>query len=153
LTPLRLRGLAVNTRLPGVFLFAALLGVSLGACTKLDQSAATPAATPVPPIATGASGVAGAGVKVFVDPVTGEIREPTAAEMTAAVTSSQAASTAAGKALKANAPLEEVLLPNGTTMVRFGNQVEEKVCINAAGEVTSKCSDATTPAKGKAGTQ
>jgi hypothetical protein len=150
---LRPRGLAVNTRLPGVLLFATLMAVSLGACTRVNQSAASPAATPVPPTASKASSVSGASVKAFIDPITGELREPTAAEMAAAVASSQTANTASGKALKANAPLEEIQLSNGATMVRFGNQVEEKVCINAAGEVTSKCPAANAAPTKRAGTK
>jgi hypothetical protein len=142
----------VNTRLPGAFLFATLMAVSLGACTRLDRSAANPAATPVPTTEARASSVSGASVKAFIDPITGEMREPTAAEM-AATAGSQTPNATSGKALKANAPLEEIQLPNGATMVRFENQVEEKVCIDAAGEVTSKCPDAPTPAKNKAGTQ
>ena len=150
---MRPRGLAVNTRLPEVFLFATLMGANLGACTRLDRSAANPVATPVPTTEARASGASGASVKAFIDPITGEMREPTAAEMAAAVASSQSANAASGKALKANVPLEEVLLPNGATMVRFGNQVEEKVCINAAGEVTSKCPVAIAAPNNKTGTK
>jgi hypothetical protein len=152
-TPLRQQELAVNTSLPGALLVATFLAASVGACTKLDHSAANPAAIPVLPTTNSARSVSGAGVKAFIDPITGEMREPTAAEVAAAASSSQATSAASGKVLKANAPLEEVLLPNGATMVRFGNQVEEKVCINAAGEVTSKCPAANAASNNKAGTK
>ncbi len=130
----------MNTKFPGVFLMAAWLTASLGACTKLDHAAATTS-----------SGVPGASAKVFVDPITGEMREPTAAEMTTAVASSQLATTDSGKALKASAPFEEVQLPDGVTMVRFGKQVEEKVCISATGEVTSKCPVANAAPQSKVG--
>jgi hypothetical protein len=143
----------MRTSLPGAALIASLLLVGLVGCTKLPQSREPTAATPVQSVEAATGAATGASVRIFLDPVTGEAREPTTAEMAAAAASNPMSVAVGGKSLKASAPLEEIQLPNGVTMVRYDNQVEEKVCINAAGEVASKCAPAGTTAGAKVSTR
>jgi len=76
----------------------------------------------------------------YNDPVTGELRAPTAAELAAA-----SAGTPGGadvnKSVKTVAAPEEITLPGGETMVRYGDgsRVEERVCLQKDGSLTSVC--------------
>ncbi len=83
------------------------------------------------PVSTGKSAPNDkAASRAFIDPVTGELRAPTAAEL-AAASAAATGGDQTGKSVKAVAPPEEITLPGGETMVRYGDsaRVEERVCI------------------------
>ena len=102
--------------------------------TQTTVTAAAPAGTARQPVIAAAPAS-----RAFIDPVTGELRAPTAEELSAVAASATAG--AAGKSVKAVTPIEEVALPDGSTMARFGDRamVEERVCLQKDGTLTSKC--------------
>jgi hypothetical protein len=118
------------------------LVLALGGCSA-DQSAEGPAAASAP--AGGAAAAApegsvspaGAGVnqesRAFIDPVTGEMRAPTAAELAA---SKPPASTEQASRQERPPPVE-TRLPDGTIMIDMRNQpqVEEQACVQADGSL------------------
>jgi hypothetical protein len=73
---------------------------------------------------------------VFVDPVTGDLRAPTAAEL-AAEAAGQSSSTRSAAALKAAPAITVTPLPNGMTEYDVGEagQVREQVCAQADGSL------------------
>jgi hypothetical protein len=93
--------------------------------TKPPANAVTSAPAPAATVGLGA-------VNVFVDPVTGEMREPTAREV--AVIAASRSTVDNSKAVKQAELPEEVQLPGGGTMVRLGDRgrVEEHLCVDAA---------------------
>lgn len=90
-------------------------------------AASAPAAVPetAPPAA--------AALREFRDPVTGQPREPTAAELKALAAATQNAS----KAGTGAAPKDrEIVFPNGTVAVEEGALSEMKGCVQKDGKVT-----------------
>jgi len=145
----------------------ALLGVALvlTACARSGnpsappQPAAAPALTADSPAApastpsTGSGAVAAAGpaaqtgqaapgVKVFLDPVTGEAREPTPAEAAGAAASGRVQREAvAGQAGSEGTQREHFVLPDGTEGVKLAprDQRAVVVCRQADGSYTENC--------------
>jgi hypothetical protein len=128
-------------------LFAILAGLSLaalGGCTSKDSGAAPEAsATPTlsEPESSEAASAAGAATataegeasRAFIDPATGEMRAPTAAELAA-----MQATESKDPAVKQQAPAPvKTVLPDGTIMMDLRNQpqTEEKVCVQADGSI------------------
>lgn len=106
-------------------------------------SASTPAPTPAAAPVT--SQPATAALREFIDPVTGQPRQPTAAELKALATAGQSAPASAA----ASRP-KETVLPNGMVAVEVGVKSEMKGCLQADGRVvaTHDCQgEAAAPAK------
>lgn len=129
---------------------AALL---LGACAKTGVSshgAVAPAAAEASKSAAPATDVAtspgrpAAGLRMYIDPVTGEAREPTEAELAAEArnnaTTSSPTFNGSGTA-KAVLRTHETVLPGGLTEVQLDRKadVEEKVCIQPDGSLSGRC--------------
>jgi len=111
----------------------AVLGAALLAGCGSTPPANGAAAAPTPPAPTQGS----AGVKAFVDPATGELREPNETELKAA-----AAGTRSGTAdAKATAVIEGKPIGNGVIEYEVGKrgQIDEVVCVQKDGAVTSQC--------------
>jgi hypothetical protein len=90
--------------------------------------------------AANAAAPGSAGIKAFIDPVTGELRTPTDAER------AQAEAGAAGTAsVKVNgdaaAPVTVRTLSDGTKVYDLGDRakVDEKVCVQPDGTVSGRC--------------
>jgi hypothetical protein len=126
-------------------LIAILAGMSLaalGGCTS-DQTAGAPEAASAPSMSEVSNAASTAGTatatpegeasRAFIDPVTGELRAPTAAELAA-----MQPSESNEPAVKQQAPPpEKTVLPDGTVMMDLRNQpqAEEKVCVQADGSI------------------
>jgi len=103
--------------------------------TAVQEPVATADPTrPAPPAVTASS-------RVFIDPVTGEQRAPTPAEVASAARSGEARPVGAAAA-RHKAPVEEVPVPGGFTEVRIGEGAirEEKVCLQSDGSLAA-CDD------------
>jgi hypothetical protein len=98
-----------------------------------------PAAS-VTPAAAAAGG--GAGVRIFIDPVTGEVRAPTAAERAAEVNATRRIQADAA-AVKVAPDVVVTSLPGGITeySVNGGAQVDETTCVQKDGKL-GECSAA-----------
>jgi hypothetical protein len=72
-------------------------------------------------------------LRAFIDPVTGELRAPTQAEVEAEATQRRLQ----GAAAKTRVATEEIKLPNGMTEVRIGKdaEVSETICIQKDGSL------------------
>lgn len=81
---------------------------------------------------------AAASSRVFIDPVTGEQRAPTAAEAKAAAQAS-AAKTAGSAKARQKLPVEELAVPGGFTEVRVGERAmrEERACVQPDGTLSA----------------
>jgi hypothetical protein len=79
------------------------------------------------PAAAWAAG-AGAAQQVFLDPVTGLPREPTATELAALQATGQAGSSKAALRPSATAP-EEIHLPDGTAGIRLAERYYETIVV------------------------
>jgi hypothetical protein len=84
--------------------------------------------------------------RAFVDPVTGELRDPTADELAAADSSRV---NVKGNATTGTAGTVEIALPGGITEVQLGEKarIEERVCVLANGSITEKCPQPTRTTK------
>ena len=100
-----------------------------------DAGAASPAAAANESTASSSAPA----VRAFIDPVTGELRAPTAQER--AALAAQRAATLPEAAAKQRLAAEEVQLPNGVTEIRLGERAmhQERVCIQPDGKVTADC--------------
>jgi hypothetical protein len=74
------------------------------------------------------------GLRLYVDPATGEIRPPTEAELAAEAAARRPSTDAA---VKAREPVSEIKLSNGMTEVQLGKQAEvaEVVCVLKDGSI------------------
>lgn len=118
------------------------LALALGGCSA-EQSAEGPAAASAPAngaaVAAPEGSVSAAGGDVdpasraFIDPVTGEMRAPTAAELAA----SKQPGSAEQAGRQERPPPVETRLPDGTIMIdmRDQPQVEEQACVQADGSL------------------
>jgi hypothetical protein len=98
---------------------------------------AQPASAPVPGPTAAATdtGSSGAAMQVFIDPVTGKPREPTAAEIKALATARQAA--APNQAITQGSKQGKVtVLPNGTVAYEETSLSEMKGCVQKDGSIT-----------------
>lgn len=78
---------------------------------------------------------AGSAVRAFVDPVTGQIREPTPAELRALEASGKSA--APSSAIKTRPRPQETVLPNGWVAVEVNADSEMKGCVQTDGRVVA----------------
>jgi hypothetical protein len=113
----------------------------LGACgsanspqqgAPLPQEAAAPmpaAPAPTPAAAPAPSQPETVALREFIDPVTGQPREPTAAELKALAAAGKAAAPTAATAPKP----KETVLPNGMVAVEAGVKSEMKGCVQPDG--------------------
>ncbi len=94
---------------------------------KVEPAAApAPVAVPAPPPAQPA-----AGLRVFIDPVTGKPREPTAAEIKAL----EAASPPANQKPAVPQQDKEIVFPDGTVAIQGHTLSEMKACVQKDGHV------------------
>jgi hypothetical protein len=95
------------------------------------------------PSATDQSKPNGANLRAYVDPRTGQLRQPTAAELVASKTNE---SVPTANLKQPSTPPKETKLPDGTTMYDMRDQpvAEEKVCIQPDGSFGSCAVPATT---------
>jgi hypothetical protein len=79
---------------------------------------------------------AGQASRAFIDPITGELRAPTAAELAALAASQSSQSTEAALKQRPPPPVQ-TRLPDGTIMYDMRNQpqIEEKACVLADGSI------------------
>jgi len=115
-----------------------MVTMALCGCAR-QQVAAPPAATAVS-ASSSPSAAPAAGVRIFIDPVTGEVRAPTAEELASAnVTRRQAASVA----VKVAPEVVVTPLPGGVTeySINGGFQVDETTCVQKDGRL-GECSAA-----------
>lgn len=120
-------------RIAALAALAALVG-----CLVL---AAGPAPLVRPATVPGAQPPAGAALQVFLDPVTGQQRGPTAAEL-ASLAAERAAQASAKAALRpAAATPEEIHLPDGTVGLRLDARYYDTivVCRQSDGRFGSEC--------------
>jgi hypothetical protein len=126
-----------------VLLAAAALCV-MGACTETPRESgrAAPAATGLPPGSVARS-------RIFVDPATGQPREPTAEELAAAARD-EAPEQSARRA-KPLAP-REVEYPNGAVAVILGDEALHplQACIRPDGSVEEMCGHGDAPVEASA---
>jgi hypothetical protein len=84
-----------------------------------------------------------AGLRMYVDPITGEMREPTDAELAAEATTHAAVNPATGKSGAARTVLttNETVLPGGIIEMRNDHRadVQERVCEQPDGSLSSRC--------------
>jgi len=87
------------------------------------------------PVAHDTASISAAGVKVFIDPVTGEIRDPTPAEA-AALAAEAAKQKAAHGADKQNAP-RQIVHPDGTVEVIIDESADQSLqgCVQKDGSI------------------
>jgi hypothetical protein len=107
--------------------------------TAAQSSSAAQVSTAVQ-IAVGAKG--SAGVKAFIDPVTGELRAPSAEERrAAAATASTGTAAATGASVRAAAPIEGRPIGNGIVEFDVGKRgtINEVACVQADGTVSGNC--------------
>jgi hypothetical protein len=103
-----------------------------GAAVVQDGNAPAQVAAPAPAASPQTAPTGASGLREFRDPVTGQTREPTAAELKAL-----AASQNASKAGNGARPKEkEVVFPNGTVAVEETILSEMKGCIQKDGRTT-----------------
>jgi hypothetical protein len=120
--------------------------VAVAACTSRSAGSgavATPEAhTGTPP--TGAR--QGAPSRVFLDPVSGQPREPTPAELTELERLERAARATAPASAKPDAPAE-FRLPDGTVGMRFPDAAAQplQACLQPDGSIDAHCHAATAP--------
>ena len=102
-----------------------------GAASEAAPAAGAAAAAPEGSLSPAGAGIAES--RAFIDPVTGEMRAPTAAELAAAKVS--AITEQAGR--QQRPPPVETKLPDGTIVIDMRNQpqVEEKACVQADGSL------------------
>ena len=101
---------------------------ALPACAPRQVAAPEPASAAAQPGAGSPAAAPSAGVRIFIDPVTGEVRAPSPAELAAA--SVKRAET--GTAAVSTAPGVVVTpLPSGVTGYDFGapTEIDETVCV------------------------
>jgi predicted lipoprotein len=97
-----------------------------------------------PPAAS--STQSGSGVKAFIDPATGELRQPTEAEQNAAAAAAASRTAASVSAsVKATAPIEGKPIGNGVTQFDVGERgmIDEVACVGVDGTISAKCPKAT----------
>jgi hypothetical protein len=95
-----------------------------------------------PAVSTAAPVAGAAGVRVFIDPATGEAREPTRAEREAARAARQVqAAGGVGQAGSEGVQREHFVLPDGTEGVKLlpRDQRAVVVCVQADGSIGSHC--------------
>ncbi len=120
---------------------------SMHEATGSASTTASPA--PAGPAMTASPAVTDAASRIFLDPVTGEPREPTAAEIAELdrrEALGRAARDAASRPTKP-AAATEFYLPDGTVGVRLpeGDLQHLQVCLDADGNVDEHCESATLP--------
>lgn len=121
-----------------VAILSGLCMVALGACTSDSSGEAPEISAPASMAEVGEAEPGAAATpesRAFIDPVTGEMRAPTEAELAAM---QPAESTDPAVKQQAPAPVKTVL-PDGTIMYDMRNQpqVEERVCVQADGSIGS----------------
>lgn len=102
--------------------------------TIATQDAATTDTTLTAPVITETVATGTAAVQAFVDPATGELREPTTAELAAA---NRARTQAQAVTSAASTSVTVTVLPNGMTEYDLGTRahVEETACIQSDGSL------------------
>lgn len=108
-----------------------------GTKKSAPASVGQPAATSVP--------VASSASRVFMDPTTGEIRQPTQQEAEAVARELQARSNTSAQ--QVSVPSKIVTLPNGTVLEQLPQSamIDERVCLDAKSRRPTPCtSDAAT---------
>jgi hypothetical protein len=134
-----------------------LLGVAvvLSGCARsgnpeaVTQPAAAPAAvapaanapSAAAPSAAAPSVAAEPGVRAFLDPVTGEARQPTPAEAASAAAGRVQREAVGGQAASEGARREHFVLPDGTEGVKLAPRDKRAaiVCLQADGSYTENC--------------
>ncbi len=107
--------------------------------------AAPPAGFAAPAVSAAPSTGAVSGVRVFLDPVTGEARQPTRVEAAAGAAAGRVQrETAGGQAGSEGAQREHFVLPDGTEGVKLAprDQRAVVVCRQADGSYTENCPSA-----------
>ena len=124
---------------------AAGTGAPTAADAVAGAGAAPPAGSAAPAVSAAPSTGAVSGVRVFLDPVTGEAREPTPAEAAGAAASGRVQREAvAGQAGSEGTQREHFVLPDGTEGVKLAprDQRAVVVCRQADGSYTENCPSA-----------
>jgi hypothetical protein len=118
-------------------LLAALGALALGACGSAAGPVGSPAGKAPEPAAHSDRGAAG--VKVFIDPATGELRAPTEAEQQHAAAA--AAAPGGSAAVKATVTVEGKPIGNGMYEYDLGKRgvIDEVACVQADGTISGKC--------------
>jgi hypothetical protein len=82
-----------------------------------------------------------AGVKAFIDPVTGELREPTESEQRAATAAAGTTAVSGTAGVKAALPIEGKPLGNGMVEYDLGKRgmIDEVACVQPDGSVSGNC--------------
>jgi hypothetical protein len=103
-----------------------------GATVVQDNAPAQVAApAPAPAAAADSTQAGAAGLREFIDPVTGQPREPTAAELKALEASKQ--TSAPSSAITSKPKPKEIVLPNGVVAVEMESTSEMKGCLQKDG--------------------
>jgi hypothetical protein len=119
----------------------------LVACARTQAPAAAIHETRDATVPAATSNRPAAGLRMYVDPITGEMREPTDAELAAeakahaAVSPAAVKSGAANTVLKTDDTVNETVLPGGIIEVRNDHRadVQERVCEQPDGSLSSRC--------------
>jgi len=134
---------------------AGLAGCAPAASPGTSTGAAAPAPAAQPPAAstaepgspaTAARPEPARGVRVYLDPVSGEAREPTRAEAAAAASGRVQREAAGGQAVSEGASRERVVLPDGTEGVKLAPRDRHSVvvCRQADGSFSGECPSTST---------
>jgi hypothetical protein len=111
---------------------AAAASVQTAANPRTSEASAEVAA-PIAASPAAAGGPTGSAVRGFIDPVTGQIRAPTPAELRALETQKQ--TLAPNSAISAKPGSKETVLPNGWVAVEVNSTSEMKGCVQKDGRV------------------
>lgn len=89
-------------------------------------------------------------MRAYIDPATGQLREPTREEL-AAETAAEAAKKSAAGAQQKPTEMKEVQLPNGAVAIELGDSAQQplKACVGKDGDVKMDhaCEPENTPKK------
>ena len=117
------------------FLRLMVLAAVLSACSQRPAATSEEAAHP-------AAAAAVPGSRAFIDPATGQLREPTAAEL-AELARQESAGKAPGAPSGKSAAPAEIHYPDGTVGIAFGggSLAPLRACVNASGEIDEHCAE------------
>jgi len=103
-----------------------------GAAVVPESKAPAEVVAPAPVASPEAAAAGAAGLREYRDPVTGQPREPTAAELKALAAAAQSASKASNGARRKN---KEIVLPDGAVAVEENTMSEMKGCMQKDGRI------------------
>jgi hypothetical protein len=128
-----------------LLLLATLGAATLAACGSANPpvpNSSLPSSTAKPTTNASPATRGSAAVKAFIDPATGELRDPTEAELKAAATAPAAGTTAPGTAgTQVAVPIVGKAIGNGMVEYDLGKRgmIDEVACVQADGSVSGNC--------------